>query len=168
MASLNYTATEETMNGEFKPVPPATYLATITQSEMKKTKAGNGDIIKLTFEIMDGEYKGRLFFNNINFNNPSSDCQNIGRKELNTIMKACELYELQDTSQLHGTAMMVDVVIEESVGYKPQNVPKNYASASEEGNNQAGSMAADVAQAEKATQAAAPTTGASTKPSWAK
>ncbi len=83
-------------------------------------------------------------------------------------MKACELYELQDTSQLHGTAMMVDVVIEESVGYKPQNVPKNYASASEEGNNQAGSMAADVAQAEKATQAAAPTTGASTKPSWAK
>jgi len=166
MSSLNYTATDEVMNGEFVPFPPATYLALITKSEMKKTKAGTGDIIALTFEVMEGEHKGRLFFQNINFTNPSAQCQQIGRKELNTIMKACQLGELQDTSQLHGIAMMVDIVIEESVGYAPKNVPKNYAPAD---GGEVG-LAADVAQAEAATQPAAQTSAGNgkEKPSWAK
>ena len=44
----------------FELLPVGWYTAMITGSEMKATKAGDGEYLNLTIQIVEGEYEGRL------------------------------------------------------------------------------------------------------------
>ena len=57
---------------EFEPIPAGKYLAMITESEMKPTKSGSGSYLQLTFQILEGEYKGRFLWARLNLNNPNA------------------------------------------------------------------------------------------------
>ena len=127
MSNLNYEATDEVLE-DYSPVPPATYMAAITESELKDNAKGTGNFIALTFKIMDGEYKGRILWANITYSHSNNQAQQIGRKELNTLMAACGLASIQDTTQLHGVAMLIDVKIKQEKDRDPQNEVKNYYS----------------------------------------
>ena len=165
MANLgNYQASDEVL-GDYSPVPPDNYTAVITESELLQNKNGTGSYIKLKFEIMGGEYNGRFVWNNITYQHQNNQAQEIGHKELNTLMKACGLNAVQDTTQLHGIAHVIQVKIEESEGYAPQNVVKNYYQVGADGN-------AAPSSSSPATPAAEPTAqqsgNAPATPDWAK
>ncbi len=56
MADLNgFDANQVEPRGDFEPIPEGKYLAVITDSEMKPTKARNGHFLELTFQIQEGE-----------------------------------------------------------------------------------------------------------------
>ena len=61
MADLRgFDANQVEPTAAFDPIPAGKYLAVITESEMKPTKAGTGHYLQLTFQILEGEYKNRL------------------------------------------------------------------------------------------------------------
>ena len=46
-------------SADFEAIPAGKYLAIITDSGMKETKAGTGNYLELTLQIIEGEFKGR-------------------------------------------------------------------------------------------------------------
>lgn len=146
MANLNYESTNETL-GDFSPVPVDSYLAVITESEVKNASTG-GVGINLKFEIMEGDYAGRFVFTWINFQHANPKAEQIGRKELNTIMLACGMPPgtmLEDTCQLHGFPMVINVGIENDNKGNPKNNIKGYKAADDAGKPQAQTQRAQAA-----------------------
>lgn len=82
------------------PLPPGDYTACVTSTELKPTKAGNGEYIELTIEIMDGDYSGRKIWERLNVNNPSEQTMQIARSQLNQLATALNQLPLKDTDQL--------------------------------------------------------------------
>jgi hypothetical protein len=102
MATLEHQFDPNTVpDDEFDPVPNGTYLAQIVESDLKATKNGNGQIIKLKWAIMDGPQKGRFVFDNINYRNTNAQAEEIGAKQFKKIIKAVGLAVVSDTTQLH-------------------------------------------------------------------
>ena len=66
MANLNgFDANQVEPSSNFEPIPAGKYLAAITESEMKATKAGTGNYLSLTFQILEGPLKGRLLWSRV-------------------------------------------------------------------------------------------------------
>jgi len=82
------------------PLPPGDYTACVTSTEVKPTKAGNGEYIELTIDIIDGEHSGRKIWERLNVNNPSEQTMQIARSQLNQLATAVSQLPLTDTDQL--------------------------------------------------------------------
>ena len=127
-----FNAKDSDKMGGFEPIPEAWYLAEIRKSEMKATKAGTGSYLTCQLVVLEGEFKGRYLFNLLNLENPNPVAVEIAQKELATICEACELDEIEDSTELHGIPMAIRVAIKEgSGGYPPKNEIKMYKTADE-------------------------------------
>ncbi len=61
MANLNnFNANQVEPTSNLEAIPAGKYLAVITESELKPTKSGSGSYLQLTFQVLEGEYKGRF------------------------------------------------------------------------------------------------------------
>ncbi len=103
MAELDFTAEkiEPRMGGDFPLIPGGKYAMIITDTEVKPTKAGNGEGIKMVYKITDGQFTNRLIFDWINIKNPSEKCVEIGKEQLSRICAAITLAGFKDTAELH-------------------------------------------------------------------
>lgn len=118
---------EQTMD-DFSPIPAGEYPAVITESEIKATKSGDGQYLKLKIEIIEGEYQGRLIFTNLNLWNQNPKAAEIARRELATIAAATGKTGAQDSAEFHNIPMIVKVSVEPGSGeYGPQNRIKMYS-----------------------------------------
>lgn len=111
----------------FDPLPDGHYEAIITKSEMKETKAGNGEFLALTFEIIDGDFEGRLAWANINLRNANDTVERIGRSQLASICKAVGIMNPQESEELHDKPLVITVRRDKKDNTR--NVIKGYASA---------------------------------------
>jgi len=110
MANLNgFNANEVDPSVGFDPVPAGQYLAIITESEMKPTKAGTGQYLQLTFQIIEGEYKGRLLWARLNLDNPSAMAVKIARAELSAICRAVNVMAPKDSVEMHNIPLVIKV-----------------------------------------------------------
>jgi hypothetical protein len=110
MADLNgFDANEVDPTTEFEAIPAGKYLAVIIDSEMKPTKSGNGSYLQLTFEIIDGEYKGRHLWSRLNLENPNSTAVKIARAELSAICHAVGVMAPKDSVELHNLPLVITV-----------------------------------------------------------
>ena len=160
MAQFNFDASTVTPQAATGPVPAGTYLAQITESDVQPLKSGKGTGLKLTFEIIDGQYKGRRIWENLNIQHENEDTQRISQSQLSALCHAVNVIKLQDTAALHLKPVSIKVAVREAQGqYQASNNIKGYESAG--GVRQ---VPAFVQQAEEA-QAAAP---ASKAPAWAR
>lgn len=160
MAKLNYTA-DENMKQSYELLPKGKYLAMITFSEIKPNSKRTGDLLKLTFEIIDGAGKGRKVFESINVRHENKVAEKIGTEQLNALCLATNILHLQDSDQLHNIPLTIDVVIEPGRdGYDDQNRVKGFYAAG-------GSPAHGHAMAETAAERSKPAAGGST-PVWKK
>jgi hypothetical protein len=137
MAGLGQTfdsSRHKDMNNGFDPLPKGDYVAMIKESDIVVTAKKTGKYIKLKFEVLAGEFKGRFFWNNLNTINPNAMTVEIAQKELATICRACGVGNLQDTNQLHGKPMVVTLKITPAKGdYPPGNSPTGYVAATKGG-----------------------------------
>jgi len=144
MANLNgFNAHEVDPSVGFDAVPAGKYLAVITESEMKPTKAGTGQYLQFTFQIIDGEYKGRLLWARLNLDNPSAMAVKIARSELSAICRAVGVMAPKDSVELHGLPLQIKVgckkrddtgeVTNEIKGYEARQRAATVAPAAAEG-----------------------------------
>ena len=147
--------------GNFEPLPAGWYTATITQSELKATKAGNGQYIKLRYDITGPSHQGRVVFGNLNIKNASPKAEEIGRQQLGDIMRAIGLAKVTDTDQLIGGQIAIKLEVKEDAQYGASNEVKGFKSVS-------GSVAPAAASIPANTAAPAPAAPAKAAPPWAK
>ncbi|MBP7748462.1 MAG: DUF669 domain-containing protein [Phycisphaerae bacterium] len=128
MANLNgFDAGAVDPNFAFDPVPAGKYTAVITASEMKPTKKGTGQYLELTFQIIEGEHKGRNLWARLNLDNPDATAVKIARAELSAICRAVGVLAPQDSVELHNLPLTVKVGVKnrDDTG-EPTNVIKGY------------------------------------------
>lgn len=110
MANLNgFNANEVEPAVGFDPIPAGKYLAIITESEMKATKSEAGQYLQLTFQVIEGEYKGRLVWARLNLDNPNATTVKIARAELSAICRAVGVMAPKDSVDLHNLPLVITV-----------------------------------------------------------
>ena len=144
-------------SNNFEALPPAIYEATITQAELKDTKAGTGQYIKIRYDIVGPTHQGRVVFGNFNIKNPNPKAEEIGRQQLGEMMTAIGIAKVNNTDQLIGARLKIKLVVRSSEEYGEQNDIKGWSSVS-------GASIPKVSETSESTTAA--TSKAS--PPWAK
>ena len=110
MADLRgFDANQVEPAADFEPVPAGKYPAVITDSEMKANKAGTGQYLQLTFEILDGPCKGRRLWSRLNLDNPNAMAVQIARAELSAVCRAVGVLAPNDSADLHNLPLVVHV-----------------------------------------------------------
>jgi hypothetical protein len=127
MALLNFDATQVEPTQAFEPLPAGTYAAFITESDFTPTKNGLGSYLKLKFQIIEGEYTGRVLFTNLNLDNPNKTAVEIAQRDLSAICHAVGVLQASDSQQLHDRPMMIKVGIQPARdGHEASNSIKGY------------------------------------------
>jgi len=123
MAQINFDATKVQPQEAFTVIPAGSYIAQIEESEIKATKSGTGSMLKLKWKILDGQYKNRVIFGNLNIVNANPEAEKIGQRQLSALCHATGVMQLADTVQLHNRPckIKVKVRVDESGKYDDQN-----------------------------------------------
>jgi hypothetical protein len=126
---------EDTME-DWGAVPPGDYLCAIDDSDIVLTKKAQeeknpalGQMLKLRFTILNGDYKGRKIFVQLNIINQNQTAVEIANRELNTILAAVNKVAIETSEELHNIPMMCKVGIEKdkSGNYPDKNKMLSYS-----------------------------------------
>ena len=109
MAILNFNANEVEPSKAFDPIPAGKYIAVITDSEMKETRAGTGRYLQLEFEITDGEFAGRKLWSRLNIENQNAEAVRMARADLSAICRAVNVLTPNDSADLHNLPLVIKV-----------------------------------------------------------
>lgn len=119
--------------GDFEPLPAGKYVAVITESEMKPTKAGTGNYLQLTLQILEGPYQNRLLWARLNLDNPNETARKIAQGELSAICRAVGVLAPNDSVELHNLPLVINVrckkradtgeIVNEVKGYSKKESP---------------------------------------------
>lgn len=116
----------------FSPIPPGQYPVMIVDSEMKQTSAGDGEYLKLTFKVIQGEFEGRFLWLNLNLVNKNKQAVEIAERELSSICHAIEVLDPEDSQELHGIPMCAKVKVKPPKdGYDASNTIGNFKNIEE-------------------------------------
>ncbi len=126
MANIgSFDATQHDPTQSYDPIPAGKYRAMVVDSEVKPTKAGTGHLLKLTWEVLEGEYKGRKVFDNVNIDNPNPQAVEIAQKQLSAICRACGRLQISDSAEIHDIPCVIKVAVRPASGdYDAQNTIK--------------------------------------------
>jgi len=115
MAYLDEEFTLDTLpvgnTGNFDPLPEGWYNATITHTEQKTPKSGDGKYIAVKYTITGPSHQGRVIFGNLNIKNASTKAEEIGRQQLGEIMRAIGLSMIKNDEQLIGGNLGIKLVV---------------------------------------------------------
>ena len=110
MANLNgFNAGEVDPATTFDPIPAGRYLAIISESEMKDTKAGTGRYLQLTFTIIEGEHRNRVLWARLNLENANATAVKIARGELSAICHGVGVLQPRDSVELHNLPLTITI-----------------------------------------------------------
>jgi hypothetical protein len=153
---LNFDATTVEPLQPMTALPKDRYNVMISDSEMKTTKAGDGEYLQLEFTVLDGPMANRKVWSRLNLRNQNATTEDISRRELAAICHAVGVMRVADSADLHDKPLLIDVIVEKGKDGGENNRIKAYLAT--EG-------AAPVTAKTAAKPAAAAKTAA---PPWAK
>lgn len=127
--------TQSNEKKSYEPLADDSYTVTFNRVGEKSTKAGNGTIIDVSFQVADGEFKNRLIWDSFLISHPNPKAAGIGLQRLDRMLKSIGVhggFEAlgNDSSQLEqfiGKELVVETAVESNPGYKPRNVIKKYS-----------------------------------------
>lgn len=149
----------------FEPIPAGSYKLQVIDSEIRETKAQDGDQqLVLTLEVLEGPYANRRIWDRLNIRNKSADAQRIAQQALGNLCFTLNLPVLRNSEDLHFKPFVARVGIrtDKTGQYGPQNTvryPREGAAPAR--------PATQTAQTTPATQVAKPQTHTGAKP-WLK
>lgn len=117
----SYKADDLPQGNSFEPLPAGWYNATISKSEVKSTKAGDGSYIAVGYTITGPSHEGRLVFGNLNIRNKNPKAEEIGRQQLGDLMRAIGLPKVDDSDQLIGGNLSIKLKIKTDEQYGDKN-----------------------------------------------
>lgn len=177
MAHLNqsFDASAVDPTPVFDVLPAGDYLAMIVDSEMKPTKAGTGEYLNMTLQILDGPYKDRLIFDRLNLVNANAKAVEIAQRQLSQICHAVNVLRVNDSAELHDKPLVATLKVRKRPDYNDQNEvagykPANGAAVTTHATHAAAPTAPAAHQAPARTAPSAqakPATGGA-RPPWAK
>lgn len=131
MAYFSFDSNTVAPQEEFAPLPAGLYTAMITESEVVPTKAGTGQMLKLTWKVVEGPLANRLIFDRLNVVNANPTAEQIGQRQLSALCHAVGVLQMQDTEQLHGIPCTLRVAIKKDPTgqYADSNEVKAYSPA---------------------------------------
>ena len=88
MAQISFDASGVEPAVPFELLPPGKYRAQIVQSEMQPTKQGDGQMLWLELDILDGPHRGRKLWDRLNLVNRSQQTVEIAQRQLSAICHA--------------------------------------------------------------------------------
>ncbi len=112
MATINFNAANVEPQQSFDALPAGRYEVIITDSEMKDTKAGTGEYLQLTMEVIgDSKHVGRKLWTRLNLINPNATAVSIAQRELSAICHCVDVFcgDEWDSGELHNKPLTVDV-----------------------------------------------------------
>lgn len=112
MADLGFVFNkDEVEKPEFEALPSAEYLAAITDSSISDNAKKTGKVLKLTYTVLDGQYKNKKVTEWLNIVNTTSEkAQLIARQALVQIQEAVGIDSvISDSSVLHNRPMIIRV-----------------------------------------------------------
>jgi len=116
---------------DFEVIPPCKPVCMIEKAEVKATKKGTGHYVKLEMKILEGPYTGRKLFDQINIDNPDSQCVEIGLRVLSALGRAAKTGPINDTAQLLGKVVVPHVFVKNDPTYGAQNAIRTYSAPDE-------------------------------------
>ena len=111
MANLSNFDANQVEPASFEPLPAGKYLACIVESEMRATKSGTGEFLYLTFQVLEGQFKGRKVWARLNLKNPNPQAEQIAQGQLSAICRAVGVLQPRDSVELHNLPLLVTVKV---------------------------------------------------------
>lgn len=105
----------------YDPLPAGWYTAKITEADVNATKAGNGQYIKVKYDITGPSHQGRAVYGNLNIKNPNPKAEEIGRQQLAELITSIGLTKVRDTDQLIGGELQIKLKVRQSEEYGDSN-----------------------------------------------
>ena len=110
---------DDMQGGSWRALPDGEYACEVVESDYRRTKAGNGMVLKLKLEILEPEYRSRHFFDHMTLEHPNADTVRIARAQLKRIALAVRHPTpnlIGDSVELHNVPMMVKLTREKAKG----------------------------------------------------
>jgi len=174
MAQFNFdTNSVEKRESNYELLPAGWYTAQVTESEIVNLNSGNGQAIKLTFEVLADGYRNRKVWARLNVRHTNPKAETIAQQQLRELCDSIGVVRMQDTVELHNKPVQIRVKIrkDDTGQYEDQNEVAGFkpvGGSPAHGQAIAAGMAQRAAPSQaSAPAAAAPAAGGSTPP-WAK
>lgn len=177
MAQFNFdTNNVEKRENNYELLPAGWYTAQVTESEIVPLKSGQGQALKLTFEVLSDGYRNRKVWARLNVRHSGSpQAEQIAQQQLRELCDSIGIVRMQDTVELHNKPVQIKVKVRKSDDpqYEDQNEVNGFKPV---GGSPAHGQAMAAGMAQRAATppanapvaaAAAPAAGGSTPP-WAK
>lgn len=160
-----FDATQVEPQDSFEPLPAGWYPVIISDSEMKPTKAGNGQYLQLELTVIEGEHEGRKTWDRLNLDNPNQTAVEIAQRALSAICRAVGVMAPNDSSELHDRPFEVKLSVKPAKDtYEASNEVKGYRAL---GGEEAAPAAAPAARQPAARAGkTAPAASAAKTPPW--
>lgn len=132
MAQFAFDATQVAPQESLSPIPAGVYVAHIIDSEVRPLKSGMGQALALTFEVLDGSYRGRKVFTQLNVQHRgSAEAERIAQAQLSALCHATGVLKLTDSVQLHMKPVRIRVKVrrDETGQYGDRNEVTGYEAA---------------------------------------
>ncbi len=113
-------------NVGFDVMPAGEYDAVIVASEVKPTSKGDGKMLKLELQILNGTFQNRKVWDNLNIWNPNAQAVTIAKGTLSAICRAVNVLTPNDSSELHNRPLKIKLKVEKDPEYGDRNVVKGY------------------------------------------
>lgn len=99
--------------GDYGLMPPGEYPAEITRSEIKQTKAGNGQYVEFEIAIVGDAFNGRRVWHRCNISNPNAKAVEIGMQQLAEMARACGILALRTCDEVVGKFVTVKLRVKD-------------------------------------------------------
>lgn len=133
MGNLDFDSSAvEPVSMGFEPLSPGWYTMRIVDTEVRPSKSGGGDYLKVEFDILGSVHgntgKGRKHWENFNLWNSNEKAQQIARGQFSALCRACGKVGLvRDSSELHGKTFDAKLrIVPAKDGYEAKNSVSEY------------------------------------------
>ena len=83
---VNLDDVDTSERGSFTPIPPGEYMVQIIEGSVVRKESGDA-MMKLVFEVMDGECEGRKLYENLNIRHSNPTAQKIALETLTELWR---------------------------------------------------------------------------------
>jgi hypothetical protein len=128
MPDIDFKGNPNDRREGFDAVPAGFYLVVIKESSIQQIRDNKGELLKLKYEVVDGPYKGRIFYNNLNlWHNGNADAKaHAERSMTNICMILLGKPNVKRTEELHDKPLVVKVSVGEFRGEPNNSVKQHY------------------------------------------
>jgi hypothetical protein len=122
---MGFDAAKVEPNEPASAVPKGEYQVIIVESESKPTAKGDGHLLNMVLQVVEGPFKGKKLYDRLNLWNKSEKATKIAQGTLSAICRAVNVLTPRNSDDLHNRTLTAVVDVSEYQG-KLRNEVKGY------------------------------------------